>query len=95
LKEKDHKITILNDIIERQDKQIEEADEENDSDEENDWEAEYNGLKEWVDENVEERDEERKEFNKTIIDYQMRVNELIDEVRELKKQLKNKKDDNI
>ena len=85
LKEKDHKITILNDIIDRQDKQIEEADDENDSDEENDWEAEYNGLKEWVEDREEEIKEERKEFNKTIVDYASRVNELIDEVRELRK----------
>ena len=98
LKEKDHKITILNDIIDRQDKQIEEADEENDSDEENDWEAKYNGLKESYDEYIEETEKAKKEADyehrTTVIDYALRVNALIDEVRELRKK-QNLSTDNI
>jgi len=97
LRDKDKKIKNLNEIIEAQDKQIEEADDE----EENEWEAQYNGLKEWVDDFTEEHEQlkkqmrtEKAEHNKTVIDYANRVNELIDEVRELRK-LKNKTTDNI
>jgi hypothetical protein len=89
LKEKDHKITILNDIIERQDKQIEEADEENDSDEEKKWEAEYYGLEEWVNNFMEEKKEEEAKNKKIIKDYAKRVNELIDEVKTLRNKTTN------
>lgn len=94
LRQKDKKIANLQEIIRAQDKQIEEHDEENDSDEENEWEAQYNGLKESFDEYIEEKNEEEKEHRKTIVDYALRVNALIDEVRELRKK-QNLSTDNI
>jgi hypothetical protein len=98
LKEKDHKITILNEIIAFQDKKIEE-DEENDSDdielkEEQKWEDEYYELEEEHEKLLQQLKTEKAEHNKTILDYAERCNILIDEVRELRK-LKKETTDNI
>lgn len=94
IRNKDKKIKNLEEIIETQDKQIEEADEENDSDEEKKWEAEYYGLEEEHEQLINQMRSESTENKKIIADYAKRVNELLDEVRELRKQ-KNGSDNNI
>jgi hypothetical protein len=90
IREKDKKIKNLEEIIKTQDKQIEEYEEK----EENDRDANYKELEEAYELLNQKRWKEKDEHNKTIIDYATRVNELIDELRILRKQ-KNEIPENI
>jgi hypothetical protein len=87
---KDEKIKNLEEIIEAQDKQIEEYEEK----EEKGRDASYKELQEAYELSNHKRWKEQDEHNKIITEYAKRVNELIDELRILRKQ-KNETPENI
>jgi hypothetical protein len=87
---KDEKIKNLEEIIEAQDKQIEEYEEK----EEKGRDASYKELEEAYELLNQKRWKEKDEHNKTIVEYATRCNILIDELRILRKQ-KNLSTDNI